>query len=116
MPSIEIEQTPVSKPAEGVEEKFHRLADAWQTAVAHHSSSRIRDNHPAYREIIAMGQEVVPFLLADLETNCRHWFTALTAIAGADPVPAEDAGDIVKMQQAWLRWGRVCNNRGNAVR
>ncbi len=106
MPSIETEQTPTNNPTESVEEKFHRLADIWQAAVAHHSSSRMRDNHPAYREIIAMGQEVVPLLLADLETNRRHWFTALTALTGADPVPAEEAGDIVRMQQAWLQWGR----------
>ena len=106
MASIPVKPMPASQSAENLEERFQRLAAAWHRAVAHHSSSRIRDNHPAYQEIIAMGPTVVPLLLRDLETNRRHWFTALAAITGADPVPEEDAGDIPKMAAAWLRWGR----------
>src|SRR5437867_13453671 len=93
-------------PRESLEEKFTRLAEAWHKAVAHHSSSRIRDNHPAYQEIIGMGEAVVPLLLRDLEVNRRHWFTALAMITGADPIPEEDAGKIPAMAEAWLRWGR----------
>jgi hypothetical protein len=106
MASIPVKPTPTPQPAETVEEKFQRLAAAWEKAVAHHSSSRIRNNHPAYQEIIGMGQAVVPLLLRDLEINRRHWFTALSAITGADPVPEEDAGRIPQMAEAWLRWGR----------
>src|SRR5262245_37118040 len=99
---------PVSapEPAESVEQRFQRLAAAWHRAVAHHSSSRIRENHPAYQEIISMGQAVVPLLLQDLETNRRHWFTALAVITEARPVPTEHAGNIPKMAEDWLRWGR----------
>src|SRR5262245_53433918 len=92
--------------AESVEQRFQRLAAAWHKAVAHHSSSRIRENHPAYQEIIGMGQAVVPLLLQDLEVNRRHWFTALAVITGADPIPAEHAGNIPKMAEDWLRWGK----------
>ena len=62
---------------ETLEEKFQRLASDWHDAVSHQSSSSKRDNHPAYKEIIALGQPVVPLLLRDLETNGRHWFAAL---------------------------------------
>jgi hypothetical protein len=62
--------------------------------------------HPAYQEIVAMGQEVVPLLLRDLEQEPDHWFAALGAITGAQPVPPEDRGDIEKMAAAWLRWGK----------
>jgi hypothetical protein len=92
--------------SETLEEKFQRLANAWQKAVAHLSSSSKRENHPAYQEIIALGPPVVPHLLRDLEVSRRHWFTALTAITGADPVCDEDAGKIVSMVEAWLRWGK----------
>ncbi len=94
------------QPMETLEEKFHRLADTWQNAVAHLSSSSKRDNHPVYREIIALGPPVVPCLLRDLEANHRHWFAALAAISGENPVPKEDAGDILKMANAWLKWGK----------
>lgn len=94
------------QPIETLEEKFQRLATTWQHAVAHFSSSSKRDNHPAYKEIIALGPPVVPFLLRDLEVSHRHWFTALSAITGQNPVPEKDAGDILKMVEAWLRWGK----------
>jgi hypothetical protein len=96
----------IDEAAETLEEKFNRLADTWQTAVAHLSSSSKRDNHPAYQEIIALGQPVVPLLLRDLERTSRHWFTALSLITKANPVAAEDAGNIRKMVQKWLDWGK----------
>jgi hypothetical protein len=99
-------QPPSIQPLETVEEQFHRLADAWQSAVAHLSSSTKRDNHPAYQAIIALGLPVVPLLLADLEHKQRHWFTALSAITGADPVAPQDAGKIQRMVDAWLHWGK----------
>lgn len=87
--------------------KFQRLANAWYKAVAHLSSSSKRESHPAYQEIIAMGPAVVPYLLGDLETHRRHWFTALTAITGVNPVTQEDAGNTTKTIDAWLQWGRA---------
>ena len=47
----------------------------------------------------------MPLLLQDLETNRRHWFTALAVVTGADPIPAEHAGNIPMMAEDWLRWG-----------
>src|SRR5262245_5470363 len=96
---------PVPQHAETLEEKFRRLAETWRKAVAHHSSSTIRNSHPAYQEIIAMGWAVVPLLLRDLAEQGTHWFGALNQITGADPVPDEDAGNIAKVKEAWLRWG-----------
>ncbi len=92
---------------ETLEARFRRLADTWQKAVAHLSSSTKRDNHPAYKEIVALGPAVVPLLLRDLEINHRHWFAALTTITGENPVPEEDAGKILKMIDHWLRWGKA---------
>jgi hypothetical protein len=91
---------------ETIEEKFNRLAEAWQSAVAHLSSASKRDNHPAYQEVIALGPPLVPFLLRDLERTHRHWFAALSAITKANPVAPEDAGNIGKMVEAWLAWGK----------
>jgi hypothetical protein len=98
--------TPVAKPTETLEQRFQRLADAWHEAVAHHSSSRIRNNHAAYQEIISMGPPVVPLLLRDLEQTGRHWFTALWQITGVTPFPPADAGRIPQRKEAWLKWGK----------
>ena len=91
---------------ETLEERFERLADEWQSAVAHFSSSSKRDNHPIYKELIAIGPPIIPLLLRDLGTTQRHWFTALRTITGANPVPQEDAGNIRKMIESWLNWGK----------
>ena len=94
MATIPVTKSPPSQPTETITEKFRRLAATWHKAVAHHSSSNKRNNHPAYQEIIAMGSEVVPLLLRDLEQNGNHWFWALKVITGADPVPSEDRGKV----------------------
>jgi hypothetical protein len=102
---------PVKQPAsrqriESVEERFRRLAAAWRRAVAHHSSSTVRNSHPAYQEIISLGTDVVPALLRDMEDNQTHWFFALRQITGADPIPNAAAGNIPAMVEAWLQWAK----------
>jgi hypothetical protein len=94
------------QPAETVEDRFRRLAAAWHKAVAHHSSTTIRNSHPAYQEIIGMGPPVVPLLLRDLEENQTHGFCALREITGANPIPVPAAGNITQMVNAWLQWAR----------
>lgn len=109
IPQMEVNSmsTLQTKPVtETLEQKFQRLAETWHKAVAHQSSSSKRDSHPAYQEIIALGPPVVPLLLHDLELNHRHWFTALAAITGAHPVAEADAGKILQMIDAWLKWGK----------
>jgi hypothetical protein len=62
--------------------------------------------HPAYQEIISLGLPIVPLLLQDLEKEPEHWSYALEKITGANPVSAEDVGNLDRMAAAWLRWGR----------
>src|SRR5262249_7135597 len=97
--------TPQNKP-ETVEERFRRLATIWRDETAHFSSTKVSDNHPAYKEIISMGWDVVPFLLHEVEATHEHWFTALEAITGINPMPPEARGHIAKIAEAWVKWGR----------
>jgi hypothetical protein len=87
--------------------QFAALADQWKAATALLSSSTAISGHPAYRAIIALGPPVVPLILRDLERQPAHWFEALAAITGEDPVPAHDWGKIQSMRSAWLAWGRT---------
>ena len=86
--------------------QFAELAEEWKRATALLSSSTAISEHPAYRAVIALGWPVVPFILRDLEREPAHWFEALHAITGEDPVPVEDWGRIQPMRAAWLAWGR----------
>lgn len=88
-------------------EQFRRLAVNWTNAVGHQSSSSVRYGHPAYQAIIALGWPAVPLLLRELETSPKHWFAALSAITGINPVAPDDRGHVDKMSDAWIRWGRA---------
>ncbi len=106
MASIPLKQTPDAPPAETLEQRFHRLAATWDEATAYLSSMEEASKHPAYQEIIGMGQAVVPLLLRDLQEQHRHWFIALRQITGAQPIPKEAAGNVPQMVEAWVRWGK----------
>lgn len=97
---------PIEMPVPTLEERFRRLATAWQRDTEYLSSMEQAESHPAYQEIIRLGPEVVPLLLRDLAQNHTHWFAALEAITGARPVAPGDAGIIPRMVEAWLRWAR----------
>ncbi len=109
MATVPVKQAPAKQSPETVEERFHRLAAAWHKAVAHHSSTTIRNSHPAYQEIISLGPDVVPLLLRDMKEHHTHWFHALHQITGANPIPAAAAGNIGKMVDAWLCWAKDRN-------
>lgn len=87
-------------------EEFVRLAAQWQVETAGASVTRRIVSHPAYLRIIGMGDRAVPWILDQLENGEAHWFEALHAITGANPVSDEDRGVYAKMAQAWLTWGR----------
>ncbi len=98
---------PLDPPAtETLEERFRRLEAAWLAAVGFSSSSTVLRGHPAFQEIIGLGNAVVPLMLRDLAERPRLWVWALPRITGVDPVPVSDRGNIAKMCEAWLNWGR----------
>lgn len=88
------------------ERRFNRLAQEWKADTALLSDLAKKSMHPAYQSIIGMGQEALPMLLKELDRHPSHWFWALRAITGANPVKAENRGRIKRMAQDWLEWGR----------
>jgi hypothetical protein len=105
--SISKIEMPATGIAETVEQRFRRLEATWTTETGYLSSYTDIVDHPAFREIIGMGQVVIPLMLRDLEARPRLWVWALPEIAGVDPVPPGDAGNIARMTAAWLQWGRA---------
>jgi hypothetical protein len=89
-----------------IREQFELLALRWKRERGPHSSSARLTAHPAYQEMIDLGPAVVPLLLRELERAPDHWFRALHALTGADPVPEASRGKVREMAEAWIRWGR----------
>src|SRR5579863_5639962 len=87
------------------EKKFLKLRDEWKLRRGHEPSTAKIILIPAYQKIIGMGQDAVPFLLRELETDVDNWFWALMMITDQNPVTEEMCGDGAAMAQAWLRWG-----------
>jgi hypothetical protein len=89
-----------------VKKLFNLLADEWSRETANVSSISALTSHRSYQEIVRLGWEVVPLLLADLQTNRRFWFPALHEITQIRPFDPSDAGNSKRMTDAWIKWGQ----------
>ena len=89
-----------------LETEFQSLVKKWRRETAVSSSLTKKVLHPAYQRIIGMGPAVLPLILEELERKPAHWFWALNAISGEDPVRTEDEDDFDAAVSAWLQWGR----------
>ena len=106
MASVPVQHPLISPSTESIEQRFRRLELIWTAETGYLSDPNEIVNHPAFQEIIRLGDAVVPFMMRDLEERPRLWVWALPDITGADPAPAADRGNIRKMTEAWLRWGK----------
>jgi hypothetical protein len=102
-PAIEQPEVRVS------EDRFYELVARWRSETRSLSSTTDRALNSAYQDIIGMGKPVLPLLFRELDQHGGHWFWALRHITRENPVPQQDAGNIQKMREAWLRWGREHN-------
>lgn len=106
MTATPVNQKAVSPPSEAVEPRFRQLEATWVAETGYLSDYEAIVGHPTFREMVSLGDAVVPLMLRDLAERPRLWVWALPEITGADPVPPADAGNIARMSEAWLRWGK----------
>ena len=90
--------------------RFDQLAAQWLEDTEWFSSSSEIIQHPAYHEIISMGMPALPWIMRSLEETGGHWFWALRAITGEDPVPIDELGDVAAMTARWLAWWNTRNS------
>ena len=95
--------TTISKP---IHERFQELRDDWKSKTRHLSNTGQISLVFSYQSIIGMGPVAVPLILAELEKEPDHWFWALEAITGENPVTENDAGDMEASSNAWVQWGQ----------
>ncbi len=88
-------------------ERFLELAVQWENETVLLSSSDQATKHPAYREIVDMGQLAIPLILERMQSHNGHWIQALYDTTGADPVDVSDYGNIDAMEASWYEWGKA---------
>lgn len=110
-PSVKVENlADVSRKAyaTAIEREFQRLSEEWKETTLHWSSITKMIAHPNYLRIIGLAtisrEQVERLLLKELQSEPDHWFEALTAITGENPVNPQD--DFDEAVNAWLDWGR----------
>ncbi len=89
-----------------LEATFAKLVKQWREENHGVSSTNQMSMHPAYQQIIGMGEAAIPLLLKELEKKSGQWFWALKSITREDPVPPEHRGRTSEMIKIWLEWGR----------
>lgn len=88
---------------------FYQEANKWKDDTMHWSSVTKMIAHPSYLRIIALANkfkegEIERLILREMEAEPDHWFDALAAITGENPVGEHD--DFDASVDAWLNWGR----------
>ncbi|MCA8994907.1 MAG: hypothetical protein KDA88_23220 [Planctomycetaceae bacterium] len=85
---------------------FRTLRDQWKSQTKYMSNTAQMATVWPYQQIIGMGPSALPLILAELQRETDHWFWALEAISGENPVQSEQEGRVEEMAKAWLDWGR----------
>lgn len=109
-PIAALEKVPLaSRPqeTEALGRKFQGLASRWRRETALQSSVTAIAMHPAYQQIIGLGEPALPLIFQELRREQDHWFWALGAITGENPVPDDHAGDLEAMTADWLAWSKT---------
>ena len=85
--------------------KFDKLAKEWRENRPWNAEITELSMQSSYQAIIGMGYDAVPHILYELRRQPDHWFWALYAITGVNPVPESSEGRLSEMAQAWIDWG-----------
>jgi hypothetical protein len=86
--------------------KFDLYSGIWKTETMFSSNSSEITNNSAYRSIIGLGKDIIPFIIEDLKQSENHWFYALELLTGENPIKSEHRGIINLMKSDWLNWAK----------
>jgi hypothetical protein len=84
---------------------FVDLAKQWEQETMFHSNTNIIIQHPNVNKIIAMGEDILPLIMATLDAgHWIGWFHVLREITGCNPVLRKHAGNVKKITNDWRVW------------
>jgi hypothetical protein len=83
------------------------LAAHWISDTSIMSSVSMMEQHPCCSELIALGEQSLPFIFEDLKEGefPHHCFILLSKITKTSPVREEHRGYVSLMASDWLKWG-----------
>ena len=90
-----------------LKERFDFYNSIWKSETSFSSSIAEITNNSAYRSIIGLGQEVVPFIIDDLKATDNHWFYALEVLTGQNPIKENHKGIVPLMKDDWMEWAKA---------
>jgi len=100
--------------------KFQDFTRQWRAERGSMSSITEMSMLPSYQNIVGMGLDALPLILAELRAegdDPDQWFWALITISKANDltppqVKPEDQGNFRKMAEAWLAWSETQDYAG----
>ncbi|MFL0161959.1 hypothetical protein [Aquirufa salirivi] len=87
-----------------LKKRFDFFNSIWKNETIFSSSISEITNNSAYRSIIGLGQDILPFIINDLKINDAHWFYALEALTGQNPIKEYHKGIVPLMKKDWIEW------------
>ena len=107
-PTLVPNRTLASEPI--TEDSFQLLVSEWDDATAFKSNPMEIIGHPAFRRIVALGKDAVPFVLRELKKKPSFLVFALDEITDENPFPPTAKRNVTEMTKVWLAWAkkRVC--------
>jgi hypothetical protein len=92
---------------EKLRSKFNQLAKTWLMETGILSNTGLALENPAYKEILEMGEDVVPLILENLRFPGGHWFQALHILTGRECSLQKPAYySYIHVREDWLNWGK----------
>lgn len=83
-------------------ERFNSLVQQWTKETRLRSSMRKICSHPAYQEVIDLGEAVIPLIFEEMSMGELHWSWALSQITGINPAANTESPSAAT--DVWLQW------------
>lgn len=90
-----------------VKAAFDERADRWAAhcgKIAFSSKTSDYLSCPAYREIVEMGEPVVPFIIERYRTDALPWSFALQEITGVPMMKSPADHKPKELKKRWIEW------------
>ena len=91
------------------EEQFNECIEKISYDTGMYSDLGMIKRHDWYPALKDSGRSILPFVFRRLESDIEggNWICVilLADITGANPIPREDYGRLIKIREHWINWG-----------